>query len=44
MAETPTKQKIKIPPYSTASIKVAAIMAFLLSVNIYNPYSPQVMS
>jgi len=44
MVKTPIKQKIKIPPYSKASMNVTAIMVFLLPGNIYNPYSPEVMS
>jgi hypothetical protein len=44
MVKTPIKQKIKIPQYSKASMNVTAIMVFLLPDNMYNPYSPEVMS
>ena len=44
MFKTPIKQKIKIPPYSKASMNVTAIMVFLLPGNSHNPYSPEVMS
>jgi len=34
ITKIPTKQRIKIPPYSTARIKATVIMAFLLRENL----------
>lgn len=44
MVRTPTKQRIETPPYITVFINATVIMTFLLYWNIYNSYSPQVMS
>jgi hypothetical protein len=41
MANTPTKQKIEIPPYITVLINAAVIMLFLLSGKVNCAYRTQ---